>query len=216
MNILSVNVGQPREVHLQGGVVLTSIFKTPVEGRLAVRKHNIEGDRQTDLRVHGGPNKAVYAYPSEHYPYWKTELPDAQLAWGAFGENLTLSGLTEIDAQIGDKYQVGSSVLEVTQPRMPCFKLNLRFQRSDMVKRFWRSGHSGIYFAIREEGELAAGDELHLVHRQTDSISIADVVRLYKRETHDEELYDRALRAPLRGSWKEEIRERWQQAPLFQ
>lgn len=215
MNILSVNVGQPREVHLDGRVVLTSIFKTPVPGRLWVRKHNIEGDRQADLRVHGGPNKAVYAYASEHYAYWRKELPDAELEWGAFGENLTLRGLTEEDVQIGDRYHAGSSVIEVTQPRMPCFKLNLRFQRSDMVKRFWRSGHSGIYFAIREEGELAAGDELHLVHREGDSISIADVVRLYKRETHDEELYERALRAPLTGSWKQEIRERWQPA-LFQ
>ena len=215
MNILSVNVGQPRELQLEGRVVLTSIFKSPVQGRLKVQKHNIEGDRQADLRVHGGPNKAVYAYASESYSHWRQELPDSDLVFGAFGENLTLSGLTEEDAQIGDRYQVGSSVLEVTQPRMPCFKLNLRFNRGDMVKRFWRNGHSGIYFAIYEEGELQVGDEIHLLHREVNSVSIADVVRLYKRERHDPELLERALRAPLSGSWKQEIREAWQQLEML-
>ena len=215
MNILSVNVGQPRELQLDGRVVVTSIFKAPVQGRLCVRKHNIQGDRQADLRVHGGPNKAVYAYPSEHYTYWNLQLPGAELGWGAFGENLTLLGLTEEDAQIGDRYQVGSSVLEVTQPRMPCFKLNLRFKRSDMVKRFWASGYSGIYFAVHREGELESGDKIRLLHREADSLSIADVVRLYKRETQDEAVFQRAFRSSLSGSWKQEIREAWQQGEMF-
>lgn len=215
--IISVNVGQPREIALRDRIVLTSIFKSPVQGRLALRGHNIEGDRQADLRVHGGPYKAVYAYASEHYSYWANELPDADLSWGAFGENLTLVGLTEEIAFIGDQYRAGSAILEITQPRMPCFKLNLRFERSDMVKRFWHSGYSGIYFGIVEEGELETGDDLELLHRQSQAISVAEVVRLYKGETNDEDVFDRMLRSPLRGSWKQEIRERWEESslPLF-
>jgi MOSC domain-containing protein YiiM len=139
MRVLSVNVGMPKQLP----TVLTSIFKSPVEGRVAVRRHNIDGDRQSDLTVHGGPNKAVYCYPAEHYDYWKEQLPDMDLPYGAFGENLTTEGLTEDAVSIGDRFQVGSAVLRVTQPRMPCFKLGIRFGRADMVKRFWRSGRSG-------------------------------------------------------------------------
>ncbi|HZS54096.1 MAG TPA: MOSC domain-containing protein [Bryobacteraceae bacterium] len=214
IRVLSVNVGQPQEVFLGDKVVLTSIFKKPIEGRVAVRRHNLAGDRQADLRVHGGPYKAVYAYASEHFPYWAAELPEMELPWGAFGENLTLSGLTEETAFIGDQFRVGSAVLQITQPRMPCFKLGIRFQRSDMVKRFWRSGYAGIYFAITEEGALETGDELELVHRDAGGVSLADVVRLYKGQTDDEQLFERMLRAPLRGSWKQEIRERWAERSL--
>ncbi len=165
MHIVSVNVGQPKEIALKERKVLTSIYKQPVQGRVAVREHNIEGDRQADLRVHGGPNKAIYAYASEHYPYWANELPGLDLPWGAFGENLTLAGVTESDLFIGDLLRVGNCVLQVTQPRMPCFKLNLRFGRSDMVKRFWKSGFSGIYFAIAAEGDIQAGDGIELLKR---------------------------------------------------
>lgn len=214
MHIVSVNVGQPREIQMNGRVLLTSIFKSPINGRVAVRRHNIEGDRQSDLRVHGGPYKAVYAYASEHYQYWRQQLPEADLDWAAFGENLTLEGLTEEDAHIGDDYRVGSAVLRITQPRMPCFKLNLRFGRSDMVKRFWSSGFSGLYFSIIQEGHLEPGDKVELLQRQTQSLSIADVVRLYKGEAQDEDLFQRALQAPLHGSWKQEIRERWEQGTL--
>jgi len=199
---------------LHDRVVLTSIFKASVSGRVAVRGHNIEGDRQSDLRVHGGPHKAVYAYASEHYPYWAQRLPEADLGWGAFGENLTLEGLVEEDAHVGDHYRIGSALLRVTQPRMPCFKLNLRFGRSDMVKAFWKSGFAGIYFSIAEEGHLEVLDTVELVERQSESVSIADVVRLYKGEAQDEDLFDRMLRAPLSGSWKQEIRERWEERML--
>lgn len=217
MNILSINVGQPREIPLQDRTVLTSIFKSPVEGRRAVVRHNIEGDRQSDLRVHGGPYKAIYAYPFEHYSYWREQLPDAELMPGSFGENLTLSGLTEDTAHIGDRYRVGSAVLQITQPRMPCFKLNLRFRRSDMVKRFWHSNYSGMYFSVVEEGDIEAGDSVDLLDRETDSISILDVVRLYKGETQDDELFRRVLQSPLRGSWRKEIEEQRQNSslPLF-
>ncbi len=214
--VVSVNVGQPREIPTRNGTVLTSIFKSPVETRVAVRRHNLEGDRQSDLRVHGGPYKAVYAYSSEHYAYWAAELPGMDLAFGVFGENLTTVGLTEDTVRIGDQFRIGSALLQVTQPRMPCFKLALRFGRRDIIKRFWKSGYAGIYFAVIEEGELGAGDEIERLGPAAPSepVSIADVVSLYKGETNDPQLFERVLRAPLRGGWKEEIRERWAARPL--
>ena len=208
MRVVSVNVGQPREVITAGRQVLTSIFKSPVAGRLPVRGYNIQGDRQADLRVHGGPNKAVYAYSLEHYSYWSEELARADLTFGAFGENLTTEGCLEESVHVGDCFRIGSVVLQVSQPRMPCYKLALRFGRADMVKRFWKSGRSGIYFSIVEEGELGAGDSMELVSSNAEQVSVADVVRLYKGESTDPDLLTRTLRSPLKGSWKAELQER--------
>jgi MOSC domain-containing protein YiiM len=206
--VVSVNVGTPKQVAVKYGSVLTSIFKSPVEGRVAVRRHNIDGDRQSDLTVHGGPSKAVYCYPVEHYRYWKEQLPDMDLPFGAFGENLTTEGITEDTVSIGDQFRVGSALLQVTQPRMPCFKLNLRFGMATMVKKFWQSGRSGIYFSVVEEGDVAAGDLVERVAAGPEEISVAEVVRLYRGDETSAELMERALRAPLAGSWKEELRER--------
>jgi MOSC domain-containing protein YiiM len=214
MQVISVNVGQPRQVETARGVVITSIFKSPVSGRVAVRNHNLEGDRQADLRVHGGPNKAVYAYSSEHYPYWAKQLPDTGLPFGNFGENLTITGLTEEQAHIGDRYRIGTCILRVTQPRMPCFKLGIRFGRADMIKLFWKSGRPGIYFAVAKEGELGVEDEIELVEEHPAQVAVADVVKVYKRQTTDPEMYARVMEAPIAGSWKEEIRERWAQTML--
>lgn len=212
MRVLSVNVGQPREIHSGNGPVLSSILKTPVEGRIAARGYNLEGDRQADLTVHGGPWKAVYLYPSEHYPYWAQALPDMELPFGVFGENLTTEGITEESAHIGDQFLIGSTILQVTQPRMPCFKLALRFRWADMVRRFWLSGRSGIYFSIVREGNLGRGDSIEQILSGSEQVSVADVVRLFKRETLDYDLFLRTLRTPLHGSWKEEIRARWAEA----
>jgi MOSC domain-containing protein YiiM len=209
MHLVSVNVGEPRAVETPRGVVLTSIFKSPVSGPIAARGHNLQGDRQADLTVHGGPYKAIYAYPAEHYSYWSAELQGMKLSYGHFGENLTTEGFQEEEVHIGDRYRIGSVLVEVTQPRMPCAKLALRFGRPDMVKRFWQSGRSGIYLAIVEEGELGSGDSVEPVSTDPLRVSIADVVRLFKRESHDADLFERAMRAPLYGSWKREIRERW-------
>ena len=211
MHVISVNVGTPREVLVRGGPLLTSIYKSPVSGRVAVGRLNIAGDRQADLTVHGGPYKAVYGYPEEHYPYWREQLPGMDLTPGMFGENLTTRGLLETQVCIGDRLRAGSALLQVTQPRMPCFKLGLRFGRADMVKKFWHSGRSGIYFSVVEEGELAAGDPIAWDTRQADGVSVADVVALYRGAKHDLELLKRALAAPLHGGWKEGLRERWNQ-----
>ena len=212
MQILSVNVGQPRQIPTDYGTVLTGIFKSPVEGAVSLREYNLDGDRQADLTVHGGPWKAVYLYPHEHYSYWAGELPGMELPHGIFGENLTTEGMTEESVHIGDQFRIGSAVLQVSQPRMPCYKLALRFGRADMVKRFWKSGRSGIYFSIVKEGELQSGDSIERVRDAAEGVSVADVVRLFKREITDPGLLLRALQTPLHGSWKEEIRARWAEA----
>ncbi len=206
--VLSINVGSPTKVNFGNKSVVTSIFKSPIQGKVAARGYNIGTDRQSDRSVHGGPYKAVYGYPSEHYAYWRQELPLMDLPFGMFGENLTTEGLDEENVCIGDRYQVGSAVLQVTQPRMPCFKLGIRFNRNDIVKRFWLSGLSGIYFSIVSEGELEAGDSIERIERPSRPISVAEVVRLYRGDEQSPELYARALQAPLFGSWKEGLRER--------
>jgi MOSC domain-containing protein YiiM len=206
--VLSVNVGAPKKMPMGPTTVLTSIFKLPVEGRVAVRWHNIAGDMQSDLTVHGGPNKAVYCYPAEHYLYWEEQLPEMDLPYGIFGENLTTEGITEEDVRVGDQFRVGSALLQATQPRMPCFKLGIRFGRADMVKRFWQSGRPGIYFSVLEEGDVAAGDEIIRIASGPEDISVADVIRLYRGDETRAELLARALRAPLSGSWKQELLER--------
>jgi MOSC domain-containing protein YiiM len=215
MKILSLNVGLPKEVQAGRALVVTSIFKEPVEGRRAVKRHNIDGDRQADLTVHGGPYKAIYCYPNEHYAYWSRRLPEFALPFGVFGENLTTEGLTEESVCIGDQYRVGTAILQVSQPRMPCFKLAIRFGRADMVKLFWQSGLSGIYFSIVEEGDLSAGDSIQHLSRIQNAISVADIVRLHRGEERHPDLVQRAMQAPLYGSWKRDIRERQNQAELF-
>lgn len=163
MKIVSINVGLPREVEWQGRSVLTSIFKTPVSGPVRVDRLNLDGDRQSDLTVHGGAYKAVYVYPSEHYPFWREQLREPELAAGAFGENFTTEGLLETAVRIGDRLRIGSAEFVVTQPRIPCFKLQIRFGRLDIVRRFLRSGRCGFYLAVMREGEVEAGDEIDLV-----------------------------------------------------
>jgi MOSC domain-containing protein YiiM len=206
--VLSVNCGKIRQVPVRGGTVTTSIFKSPVTGRVAVRRHNLECDRQADLTVHGGPYKAVYLYPAEHYPFWQEQLPGMDLPFGMFGENLTTTGLTEESVHIGDRFRIGSTILQVTQPRMPCYKLNFRFDRADMVKRFWRSGRSGIYFSIVSEGDLGAGDLIEPIEAGPGQVSVADVLRLYTGDETDPELLRKALNAPLYGGWKEGLAKR--------
>jgi MOSC domain-containing protein YiiM len=203
--VVSVNVGTPREIRAHNVTVASAIFKSPVEGRVAVRRNNLAGDRQADPTVHGGAYKAVYLYPVEHYRYWAEQLPDAELPCGAFGENLTTAGLLEEAVRIGDRFRIGSAVLQVTQPRMPCYKLAIRFARADMVKRFWRSGRSGIYFSVTEEGELGPGDAIEQVGAGPEEVTVADVVRLFRGDETDPEKLRRAMRAPLHGSWKEDL-----------
>lgn len=203
MKVVSVNVGMPREIAAKTGPVLTGIFKDPVAGAIPVRRLNLDGDAQADLTVHGGVDKAVYAYPVEHYPYWRGEFPDKDFPFGMFGENLTTEGLLEDEISIGDRLQVGTAVLTVTQPRLPCYKLALKFQRDDIIKRFLASGKVGAYFKVEQEGSVSAGSPIEVLSRDEHRVSIPDITRLYVSHEPDEELLQRAVSVEaLPQSWK--------------
>ena len=209
MKLVAISVGTPREVQWRGRSVQTSIFKTPVSRRVHVTSGNIEGDKQSDLSVHGGPEKAVYAYPAEHYDFWRRELPNAELPWGAFGENFTTEGLLEDEVWIGDRYRVGTVELVVTQPRMPCYKLAIRFERLDMVKRFLQSRRSGFYLAVEREGDVGAGDAIERFGRDERRLTVAEVVALYAKDSMNQPLLERASDHPsLPAAWREYFRKR--------
>jgi MOSC domain-containing protein YiiM len=209
MRIVSINVGLPREVQWHGKTVLTSIFKAPAAGPVRVKRLNVEGDQQSDLEVHGGTDKAVYVYPAEHYAFWRAELPGMDLPWGAFGENFTTEGLIEDSVHIGDQLRVGSAGFVVTQPRMPCFKLGIRFGRPDMVKRFLRSGRTGFYLAVAREGEVTAGDAVMSITEYEPAISVAQIVGLYAADAANQELLRKASDlSALPEGWREYFRKR--------
>src|SRR5439155_15030415 len=203
MKLVSVNVGLPRLVMRNGEPVSTGIFKEPVAGRVMLRTLNLDGDRQADLSVHGGPSKAVYVYPSEHYAYWKGELPEKDLPWGMFGENFSTAGLLESEINIGDKFHIGSAQVMVTEPRMPCYKLGIRFGRTDIIKRFLVSERSGFYLAVLKEGEVGAGDQFELLARNANNVRVSDITRLYTRDKHNAALLRRAIAVDaLPESWR--------------
>ena len=206
MKVVSVNVGLPREVLWKGMTVQTGIFKEPVEGLVRISKLNLAVDRQADLTVHGGEEKAVYAYPAEHYAYWRQELPDVPFSWGMFGENLTTEGVREVSLCIGDRLKIGSAVLMVTQPRIPCYKMALRFDRDQMIKHFLMSGRSGFYFSVIEPGEVNAGQEIEIVGRDPHRVTVADICSLYLGTTQNSDLLERAVDTDaLPRHWKAEL-----------
>jgi MOSC domain-containing protein YiiM len=196
-------------VHVNGQTVRTSIWKTPRHGRLRVATLNIEGDEQSDLTVHGGPAKAVYCYPSEHYAYWREQLRGFDLPRGVFGENLTTEGMLETEVCIGDRFRAGSAEFLVTQPRQPCFKLAIRFNREDMIRRFLLSGRPGFYVAVVREGEIAAGDSITFTARNPDSLSVAAIFDLrLDDEGREDELRRASALAELSGGWRDHFRKR--------
>ena len=209
MKIISLNVGRPRLVLRNGEPVSTSIFKEPIGGRVMLRTLNLDGDRQADLSVHGGFEKAVYLYPSEHYEFWRRELPDMDLPWGMFGENFTTTGLLETETNIGDRFKVGSAEVMVTQPRMPCYKLGIRFGRTDIIRRFLVSEHSGFYLSVAKEGEVAVGDEFELIEKNASGVRVVDVTRLYSSDKSNVDLLRRAVATEaLPESWRSYFQER--------
>lgn len=209
MKIISVNVGMPREIAWKGMTVTTGIFKEPVDASVMIDRLNLSGDAQADLTVHGGADKAVYAYPAEHYDYWRKQLPGMSFPWGTFGENLTTLGLTEDRLCIGDTLRAGDAVLIVTQPRVPCYKLALRFQRDDIIKRFLRSGRSGFYFSVLEPGEVRAGQQVEILNRDPNRVTVADIGRLFLGQTRDPDLLERVTNlAALPSHWKSALQAR--------
>ena len=203
MKLLSLNVGLPRQVNFQNELVTTGIFKEPVMGRVRLRKLNLDGDKQADLTVHGGADKAIYAYPQEHYNYWKKELPEMSLPWGMFGENFTTQGMFEETVNVGDQFQVGTARVVATQPRMPCYKLGVKFGRMDIIRKFLASGLTGIYFKVMKEGDLEQGDEIKLIKKDENNVTIKDIVRLYTVNKDDLQTVERAVKVKdLPNGWK--------------
>ena len=216
MRLVSLNTGLPREVTWHGRRVLTGIFKQPMDGRVTLRQLNLEGDRQADLTVHGGQHKAVYCYPTEHYEYWKSELPGRELPLGIFGENFTTAGLLEDSVHLGDTLSVGSAEVIVTQPRLPCYKLGIRFEMDDMVRRFLAARRTGFYLAVVRKGDVRAGDEIRLLVRSPLAVPVSEITRLYVAKSYrDEDLaaIERAVQVEaLPQSWKKYFRERMQRS----
>ena len=209
MKVISLNVGRPKEIVSDGKTIRTGIFKQAVEGRVRVTALNLDGDEQADLTVHGGPSKAIYVYPAEHYDFWRKELPEMSLPWGMFGENLTTVGLLEKDINVGDRLCVGSTELRVTEPRLPCYKLNVKFHREDMVKRFLKSRRTGFYCAVLREGEIGAGDRIEFLGREPGKLTVADITRIYAFDKGDATTLQRAVALEaLSKDWRDYFRDR--------
>src|SRR6266536_5426981 len=216
LQVVSVNVGLPRAVVWKGRTVVTGIFKEPVAGRIAIKRLNLKGDRQADLTVHGGAEKAVYAYPAEYYTFWREQFPEMELPWGMFGENLTIKGLLDESVHIGDRFQVGTAHLMVTQPRLPCYKLGLKFGRDDILKRFLQSGLTGFYFEVLKEGEVAACDPIGLLPRDEHQVKVADITRLCRQDEHNLDLLRRVVAVKaLPEEWRDYFQERLVQLTGF-
>lgn len=204
--ILSLQVGLPQTVDWHGQQVETGIFKSPVKGPVHLRTLNLDGDRQADLTVHGGPDKAVYVYASEHYAYWRSELPEVDFPWGAFGENFTTAGLAEDTVHIGDRFQIGAAEVLAVQPRMPCYKLGVKFGRDDMVKRFLHSMRLGYYLRVLKEGQVSPVAVFVPLHRDENEVKVLDIVRLYLHQYSDPPLLRRALSAKsLPAPWRHSL-----------
>jgi MOSC domain-containing protein YiiM len=215
LKIISLNVALPRLVTYRGHTVKTGIFKAPVTGPVAVRTLNLDGDRQADLTVHGGPFKAVYGYPSEHYEFWRNEFPGMNLPWGMFGENFTTEGLLESSLHIGDRLKAGSSILMVRQPRIPCYKLAAKFQRNDILARFLRSGRSGFYFSVEQEGTVEVGNEIEFLSHEADGITISEMNRLFADDLYNSELLEKAIATPaLPEDWRDYLKKRLNSSPV--
>ena len=213
MKLISLNVGIPRQVTYKSELVTTGIFKEPIHHRTKLRKLNLDGDKQADLTVHGGLDKAVYSYPAEHYGHWQKELPGMYLSWGMFGENFTTEGVFEDNVNIGDQFQIGSAIVIATQPRMPCYKLGVKFGRMDIVKRFLASGLTGIYFKVLQEGEVGAGDLIELIRRDDNNVTVKDVVRIYTVDKDDVQTMERAIKVKdLPDGWRSHFIEQLDQS----
>jgi len=214
MKVLSVNVGLPRKVLFNGQTITTAIFKDPVKGPVMLRKINLDGDKQADLTVHGGVDKAVYSYPAEHYDYWRKQYPNIDIVWGMFGENFTTEGLMEDTVNIGDQVQIGSAKLVATQPRMPCYKLGVRFGIMEIIRRFLSSGRPGIYFKVLKQGEVKTDDKIEIIEKDKNNVTVKDIVRLYINRDHVDniEIMRRAIKiSALPEGWKYEFQQNIEQ-----
>jgi MOSC domain-containing protein YiiM len=204
MKLLSVNVGQPREIPSPDGLVWTGIYKEPVQGRVMLRRLNLEGDGQADLQHHGGVYQAVYAYPYENYSHWARALGRDDLTFGQFGENLTVEGLTEDTAHIGDVFRIGGAVVQVTQPRIPCYKLGLRMGSAEFPKQFLESGRVGFYLRVVEEGDVGSGDAIERLKTDPEQLTVREVIRIAFFDRDNAALIEKAIRVQaLSPEWRQ-------------
>ena len=209
MKLLSVNVSMPKEVPYRGGTVSTAIFKKPAAGRVMLRRLNLDGDKQADPSVHGGVHKAAYAYPFEHYAWWSRELGRTDLSFGQFGENFTVEGMLEDDVRIGDVFRIGAALVEVTQPRAPCFKIGIRMGMDDFPKRFMASGRTGFYLKVLEEGEVGSGDRIERIRGDVGNITVRGLWHLAFCEPENLDDAKKALRlSSLAPEWRRPMEKR--------
>jgi MOSC domain-containing protein YiiM len=197
--VLSVNVGRPREFEYNGRPARSAIWKLPIAGRVGARGVNLDGDDQADRKAHGGFDKAVYAYAIEDMRWWEREI-GRSLQHGEFGENLTTEGIAVNDALVGERWKIGTAVLEVSEPRVPCWRLGVRMNDQMFVRRFTEALRSGTYLRIIGEGDLGVGDEIRVIHRPDHDLTIRDVFRIYTRDRYEVE---RIIAAPqISDAWK--------------
>lgn len=213
MKLLSINVAAPRAIWYRDKEVMTGIYKEPVQGMVAVGKLGLAGDGQADLEAHGGIYKAVYSYPFEHYSHWSRSLGRNDFVLGQFGENLTVSGLTEDEVYIGDVFRIGTALFEVTQPRVPCFKIAHKMGMPEFPKLFTESGRTGFYLRVLEEGEICAGDAIERVKTDPHLVSVREMMRIMHIDREDFEVMKRAVAIPaLTPGWREQLEKRLQKS----
>ena len=209
MKLISVNVSKPKPMSFQGKTVLTGIFKQSMEGRLHVGRLNLEGDQQADLSVHGGPHQAVYVYPFEHYASWQQELGRDDFTFGQFGENFTVSGMLENQVCIGDVFRVGSALFQVTQPRVPCFKLATKMGSTEFPKLFMASARTGFYLRVMEEGDVGAGDPIVLEGKNSLGMTVESFFRLaFFDQENVAKLREAVCIASLSPGWQRRFEDR--------
>jgi MOSC domain-containing protein YiiM len=205
--LLSMNVGLPRDIEWRGRVVHTAVWKEPVRGRRMIRHLNIDGDGQGDLAGHGGEHRAVFVYQTDSYDYWRKELDRTDLAPGAFGENFTVEGLPDAEVCIGDRYRIGGALFEVSQPRVTCYRVGIRLNEPRMAALLVAHGRPGFYFRVLEEGEVEAGDDIVLVEKGAEHMTVAEVDALLYKSGHVADRLERALRIPaLSSGWRSSFR----------
>jgi MOSC domain-containing protein YiiM len=211
MKLLSINVSLPVIVHNRGKDISTGIYKKPVDGPVAVRALNLDGDQQVDLKNHGGEFKAVYAYSYDHYQYWEELLDMGKMPMGQFGENLTISALDESKLCIGDRLEIGGAIFVITQPRVPCFKLGIRFENPDMPTMFIKSGYTGVYLKVLEEGFIEAGDEVEIIRRSDAGVTVRGIFEAFYNydAVSSQSMFESALKVPeLSPEWRKKIEAR--------
>lgn len=205
MKVLSVCVSKIKLLTFDGVEVETGIFKDPIDGPVRLGRLNLDGDEQADLTVHGGVDKALYTYPSEHYPLWRQELPGVDLPWGAFGENLTTEGMLESEVCIGDEFEIGTAIVRVSQPRLPCYKLGLKIPSPGIIKAFMKSGRSGIYFSVVKEGILTTGDTIRFLRADGNGITVQEVAQIFTRRDNDSDRIQKILASNLAAQFKKSV-----------